>query len=427
MRKIVIKISKLTLIVAIILLSSGVMFGQNNTSSPYSMYGIGETTELVNGRSAGMGGAGMALRSNKIINPLNPASLTSLDSMNFYYDIGLMSRVTWARSSSEKNRLIDGNVTGVSIATRVNKRWYAAAGFAPKSSIGYNIRYDYIIDGIDIPYSSYWSGTGGFTELYLDNGFLITERLSLGLHTAFMFGPMNHYKNTVVVAPGSVETTTKSSEGGYYGFSGAIGFQYVIPVKDEGASLTLGGNYDIETNLYGKYEELIIQTSSSNGYRDTLEYSGDKISSGEKLPQGYGVGIAYSSKDDFTATIDFKQSFWNSVETSDSIYKDQTGFAAGLEYIPNRKSRNYINKIAYRLGGGYDNGYLLLVEDQPITSWNLTAGVGLPVGNNNNQVNFAIQFGNKGTFDDRLVRERFLGFTLSFNFSDIWYVKRKFN
>lgn len=58
-------------------------YAQNNTNSPSTRYGYGELADRSFGAGRAMGGVGYSLRSSKQINPLNPASYTSIDSLTF--------------------------------------------------------------------------------------------------------------------------------------------------------------------------------------------------------------------------------------------------------------------------------------------------------------------------------------------------------
>jgi hypothetical protein len=63
-------------IIAAMLLSMGAE-AQNLTSSPYSRYAYGDLNENVPTAYRAMGGVGLAMRSNRAINPSQPASYTA--------------------------------------------------------------------------------------------------------------------------------------------------------------------------------------------------------------------------------------------------------------------------------------------------------------------------------------------------------------
>ena len=68
---------------------------QNLTSSPYSRYAYGDMNENVPTVFRAMGGTGIGMRSNRAINPSQPASYTSCDSLTFMMDIA--ASATWSR------------------------------------------------------------------------------------------------------------------------------------------------------------------------------------------------------------------------------------------------------------------------------------------------------------------------------------------
>ena len=52
-------------------------WAQNATSSPSSRFGYGELNNNLPGAYRAMGGVGVGMRSNKVINPAQPASYTA--------------------------------------------------------------------------------------------------------------------------------------------------------------------------------------------------------------------------------------------------------------------------------------------------------------------------------------------------------------
>ena len=58
----------------------------STTLSPYSQYGLGILAEQSQGFSRGMGGLGIGLRGGKLVNTLNPASYSAVDSLTMLID-----------------------------------------------------------------------------------------------------------------------------------------------------------------------------------------------------------------------------------------------------------------------------------------------------------------------------------------------------
>ena len=73
------------------------MLAQNGSSSPYSRFGYGDLNDNVPNTYRAMGGVGLGMRSNKVINPSQPASFTAGDSLTFMFDLG--ASVMWSAYS----------------------------------------------------------------------------------------------------------------------------------------------------------------------------------------------------------------------------------------------------------------------------------------------------------------------------------------
>ena len=76
----------LTLIVLLTALHAA---AQNTTNLPTSMYGVGELNASEGGRYAGMGNVGVALNKVGMLNTLNPAAITRMDTTCFTFEVGM--------------------------------------------------------------------------------------------------------------------------------------------------------------------------------------------------------------------------------------------------------------------------------------------------------------------------------------------------
>ena len=113
---------------------------QNLTSSPYSRYAYGDLNENVPTAFRAMGGVGLGMRSNRAINPSQPASYTSMDSLTFMMDIA--ASATWSRyrDASGMRNVANGNLEYLTFQIPLWKRWIAMSfGLLPDSSVGYSI------------------------------------------------------------------------------------------------------------------------------------------------------------------------------------------------------------------------------------------------------------------------------------------------
>ena len=77
---------------------------QSGTNSPYSQYGLGILTDQSQGTSRGMNGVGLALRKGNVVNSLNPASYSAVDSLTMIFDVALSGQVTnFKEGNGKKN------------------------------------------------------------------------------------------------------------------------------------------------------------------------------------------------------------------------------------------------------------------------------------------------------------------------------------
>ena len=58
--------------------------------TPYSIFGVGDLATQGTAYNKSMGGVGIAGRSHKFLNPVNPASVTARDSLAFMGDFSLL-------------------------------------------------------------------------------------------------------------------------------------------------------------------------------------------------------------------------------------------------------------------------------------------------------------------------------------------------
>lgn len=63
------------------------------TSSPYSMFGIGELESGLYGQNAAMGGVSYGMRNSTLINIENPAGLTALDSKRLLTELSIFAKM----------------------------------------------------------------------------------------------------------------------------------------------------------------------------------------------------------------------------------------------------------------------------------------------------------------------------------------------
>lgn len=75
------------ILLALALLAGSAVMHAQSSVSPYTLFGAGAADSGVHGWNAGMAGLGTGIRADNMLNPSNPASLSSLQRKSFIMDI----------------------------------------------------------------------------------------------------------------------------------------------------------------------------------------------------------------------------------------------------------------------------------------------------------------------------------------------------
>lgn len=414
--------------------------GANIGFTPYSMFGIGQMSPQGTSFNHVKGGIGLADRNVRFINTMNPAAVTAREQKSFMMDVGLRegntlyegNAATTAGATSEgivRSANNTCNMNHIVLSFPITNTSAFKFGVMPYSSTGYyftaeETNDDLIAQAGDIRYTR--SGSGGVYQLFLGAGITFFKRLSIGIDGYYYFGNINHA--TVSSFNSTTSVYRGISTGWYYslsGFGGKVGLQYEQPLGKQ-QSLIIGGTYSIPTHLGGEITRYTFGELSSA--TDTIHYSLGPLE-GYDIPSEWGVGITYKNSDKFTLGFDYRQQDWSRTrfeETPGVDFATATArsFRLGAEWTPSRYDvRYYIKTLTYHAGLYYEDSYMSLNGHQ-ISSMGLTLGVTFPIFRYFNSITFGLDLGQTGTLNYDLIRERYLKFTLSFSFHDIWFIKQ---
>lgn len=400
----------------------------NNTTSPFSRYGIGDLHHYGYGRTAAMGGASLGSRHAVQINSANPASYTANDSLSFIFEFGLDGTLSSYKSDSSSFKTDDVNFRYFSLSWPVNKWLGAGMGIQPFSDMGYEIGYAENLSGVGGVYHSYF-GEGTTSKAYFGVSVSPYKGFSIGANLNYIFGQISTNSKTEFSDP-SIFFDAKNESMRLRDFTLTYGLQYDLKLK-ENQFITLGVTLENQSKLTALHELLIYKgiVIGSNLYQDTLKYIGE-VKDIIKLPSTFGVGLSYYRENKLEINADYYHAGWSKTTffgEADQLITDQNRFSAGIEYIPEAFSiRSYLKRVKYRAGIHYENSYLKLNNNQ-INEFGISFGAGLPFPKSKSTVNFAIELGKKGTTDDNLVKNNYAKISLYLNLYDYWFVKRKFD
>jgi len=430
-------IKKYFLIIATIILTSTYSFSQNITNSPYTLFGIGEIDRNGFNNSKAMGGLATGLRKQNQINYMNPAAISSQDTMSFILDIGINGITKNMKSSTESSEFTDFAFDHLAISFPIKKWWFAAIGVTPYSKIGYDIQQleDFgPIDTVQMHYDYY--GNGGINQLFFSNSFKILDNLSIGANLNYLFGSLEQYN--MVFNDLSTSSTVIVDKIAIKKLSYDIGLQYYNTIQNKyfyNIGITYSGNtaFNSEKKNYVlntpyNWTELNIVDYLNNNYTiDTIKSSVDSKYNVE-IPDRYSFGLSAGVDNKLIIGFDYSYQDWsnvNSINDNDAYGVDQH-FNFGIEYIPNKYTlRNYYKKINYRAGAYLNDSYLKL-EGEQIRNYGITFGLGFPIANQRTSINISCAFGKRGTTSNGLIEENYTAFGINLTLYDFWFIKRKF-
>lgn len=400
--------------------TTSVLFSQNNTNTPYSLFGLGIENKTVTGGLTGLGNTGIAQKNMFEINSINPANLGNIVPNSFLYEFGINGTYSTLKTNNLSETSSNGNFSHIAIAFPIKKNWGVGVGLLPYTKTGYNIDIESPIEGSTDTYITRITGTGGLSKFYISTGMKFFKNFSLGVDLSFLFGSINQDKLLF-----SDSYISISDQNNYGGIKLKTGFQYTIPTKN-GTETTIGGILELPTSLSGTQTRSSYKTTSNAtviSIEDEIESDIDNF----ELPFAYGLGVTSMLNKNFTSSLDYKKLIWN--ETSQNLdnerYTNQSIYAFGLEYKPTSNKSNYWNNVKYRLGANYNSGFLE-ISNTKIDSYFISAGLGLPLGKyDKGKLNISYSYGKEGTINNNLIQENFHKLTLNLNFVGKWFEKRK--
>lgn len=396
--------------------------------SPYSVFGVGQMHQPGTAWNRSMGGVGIAARSNRYVNILNPASITARDSLSFMADFGLSGRISLFTEGDKKALNTTFSIDDFVISFPLWKHTAMMLGVTPVSDVGYNISYTEM--DVDTGYRTFTSsGNGGIYQIFGAFAGTLWNRLSLGAEINYRFGNINK-KASTSYDESSMRDMASGDSLQVNNFTAKLGVQYEHPLTHS-TSLTVGATYKFSTKLNGysiHYEE-----RGSYDRRRTSAALGEKSM---KMGDELGIGISYRNADRFLVELDYTRTDWSRSRldevkgfsnVGDVTFSQSVGQAvrAGVAFTPNRNDiRYFMKRCTYRAGAYFDQSYYT-VDGAHVNAVGITLGMTVPVFRGYNGITVGLDFGRRGLATSQ-VKETYFGFNLGFNVFDIWFQKRPY-
>ena len=363
--------------------STLLIYSQNTTNSPTSMFGLGELSTGEGGQYSGLGGAGIALQSYNFLNTANPASLTAIEGQRFLIDAGVMGAYKVYTQTGTSNHSLVGNLNNLSIGCRITPRWYGAV--------------DQDITGTgSSTVSSLFEGEGGLSKMGISTAYRLFKGFSVGANLSYVTGTIKQTETQ-----GSISVEESSYKHAFYA---DFGLQYKF--------LLSRNKYLVAGAVYGYSQDLAqdntLSVSSTSG-NESIDESQRHVR--QCLPQFVGAGLAYNSPR-WTLTAEYKYTDWSRMKSSQNNvrFENQHRLSAGTAYTAGNIYRNPVKLL---LGAGVSNSYIV-IQKKKATNYYVSAGSNFTLYNGN-VLSLGVKYSDQLHLPNGMQRER--GVTLFFNFT----------
>ena len=414
--------------------------GQNNYGSIYSLYGVGERIEVGTSQSAMMGHASTALRSGAYVPLTNPALWSDQVVTTFS-----------AGASVEGVRGEDARTADASVGTSgdlsqlhlgiplLAGRLGVALAYRPYSRVNYRaaIRDSVSVEGAFAPYTLDQEGSGGLQQVTLGLGLRLGQAVQVGASADVIIGTAETIQRTAFDDLAGFVETRESRATGLRGFTGTLGAAVTARALGRASdALTVAASLTLPTTLDASRTTTLGESLD----RDTLQVGGAASLDGDvRLPLSARAGVAYRSGAGFVAALDGLYEPWSGFESTLpmggfdpaaglDVLQDRVRVGGGVEVTPAgfQRRAGLLRRTSYRLGGYAERG-LYAPTDRDVTTLALTGGLSIPNPLTGARFDLGVEVGTRGSTEGVLVRDTFLKGTLTVNFGERWFIRRRFN
>ena len=413
-----------------LLLLSVLAFSQE--IEPYSRFALGQTANSVFSASKGMGGLAAAYRDQFYINFLNPASYSSLSLTTLETGVKFTTQKIKDGQTGKSYRAGDGFFDHFALGVPIGKRAGLSMGLLPYSYMQYDFEQTKIYD-IGSSQKLY-QGSGTIYQLYFGGGYRFPKMdtsvnlFSVGMNVVYLFGKTDR-SDILEFSPQDYYNMRITSSARMNNLALNIGVQYRRDLSKKVYGL-LGAYVYAPVSVSSTQNESwarYLKLSSGIFIIDTVHAAKTDVP-GMKIPVEAGAGLSFGEKNHWMIGAEFRYKMWSEVESfsTDATLEDSWEVRAGAELRPNAISTKFLNRVAYRLGGFYDAGYLN-IDGTKIPEFGATFGFGIPLKTSFARLNFSFDAGSRGTTANQLIKETFLRAYIGFTFNDKWFLKPKYD
>lgn len=394
----------------LVLLASG--------GSVYTRFSLGDIVTASSARRMAMGGLGASLEDYEYLSSYNPASYSRLDITRI--ETGLDFKGVDAKDNNSSAFYSNANFSGFSIGMPLQHDWGMSlvGGMLPVTRSQYEVKNAKTLDQLD--YSQENNRIGGLSKAFIGISYNLPFDLALGATYSYLVGNLRSDFNTTF--PEGSGFTSSYSRVNYelrgQGFSaGLISPDFMSLLGSNSRrfrNLRLGltfeyfGKIKADTNYSIKQTQYEVLTSGKTDFQ---------------VPYKLGVGASFILQNNYQLALDYLYSPYSDYKMSglkDRNLRDYQKISLGMEYKDRTsRSKSWEDEVMMRCGLSYEaTQYKIL--GRGIDQYSVYGGFSLPLSFETT-LDFALQWGIRGTRDLGLTREQFINAQFSLSFGELWF------
>ena len=455
----VLKTNVFRTIIAILLLlpasaAAQMLANSVNTYSPSSMYGLGELSSKGNVVQRSMGGIGVAMWTNNMVNVMNPAAYALTPQQSFLFNFGMEGahfrneQTKYGTDKKIETAYNTVNIHDIAFQMPLAKNLGLGFSLTPYSSVGYNMYGDDLSQDIagNVGRVRYqYLGDGDVTEVKAGLGWKPVNSVAIGVAAIYYWGNIERSYETKVsniTGDGAYSSTLGVDTYDVSRFKLQAGIMWNPIYRDE-RILTLAATYD----LGGPMKPSMMKYVYVDNVLTSVVRQENDSALPLRLPHQFSAGFFYQTLK-IRVGADYVYQNWGSQNSSfiesggkgvHVAYTDTHTIKAGFEIVPRASDvTHYLNRVAYRIGARMGDYYQTFGGSR-VKQYAVTAGVGLPIRLfGRSSVNVGFEFGMRRPESDNIkvgeemvgmIKQTYFKASIGLNLfgEDRWFVRYKFD
>ncbi len=422
---------------------------QNIDKSPLSRYGIGHLQQFQPAWIQQMGGYGIGMLAESMINPANPAAQAFL--RQTAVEIGVHTKYKDLRlNNGKKAHQYNGNLDYIWLAIPLrnsinelleNKNYKQSAsiciGLTPFANSGFRyLLHDSTSQGKTARVLEY---SGPINTLVLGFSYRY-KNLGVGLNMAYIFGNIRYFQQFGLVNVAGSAYSNRNDEINMKSWRPTLGATYRKTLNAASNNkektqvvqmLSMGLQCFIPSVVRFSRTTTLTNVWELNPEVPDTIYHAQGIEERGKLPLGVGIGIYYNHKERFGIQWSAQTEFWNRAKLHASSFGDlQKNFSTSIGLWTRRSITGYGNffqRSVFRYGLFYNTDYRNIENTRPFR-WGGNVGAAIPLVflRQDAMVHLGLEAGKITT--GRLLKEAYIQFNFGVTINDNeWFLKRRYN